>query len=267
MVKKIFISYSSKDIEFVKGLNAKLKENGIATFFADESILPGFRISDVIDKALSDYDLMLSIFSENYLSSNYSDVEWRSFLVDEINNKSVKLIPLLIEKVDISHLLKDKKYIGPTKDIEYIFQELNKIFNFFKNEDDKKIAERVVEAGMEGINGNKPFVRILNSILNKLGCINLDNFKRETVEPLLFELDFEISELNLYKDEIKKRRDKEKDTMDNFLNGLDSIHNKKSIDLLTKLKRKVLFIQNSNRNDKEYAITNEIKYYLNDSEE
>lgn len=266
MNNKIFISYSSKDLDFVKELNVKLKGNGITTFFADESILPGFRISDVIDKALTDYDLMLSVFSDNYLNSNYSDIEWRSFLLDEINNKSVKLIPLLIEKVDISHLLKDKKYIGPTKDIEKIVIELHKIFNYFKKEDDKKFGESVVKAGMEGINNNLPFVRLLTSILNKLGCVNLENFTYEMVESLLFEIDFELSELDLYKDEIKKRREKEKDNMDYFLNGLDSIHNQKTMDKLLKLKRKILFIQNFNNKDKSFAIIQEINYYLNEME-
>jgi len=73
-----FISYSSKDEEFVERLHADLQANGIRCWFALEDLKIGDKIRSRIDDAIRMHDKLLLILSSNSILSDWVETEVES---------------------------------------------------------------------------------------------------------------------------------------------------------------------------------------------
>jgi uncharacterized protein YjbI with pentapeptide repeats len=70
-----FISYSSKDQEFVERLYADLQNKGVRCWFAPEDLKIGDKIRDRIDQSIRLYDKLLLILSEESVMSEWVEDE------------------------------------------------------------------------------------------------------------------------------------------------------------------------------------------------
>jgi hypothetical protein len=77
---RIFISYSSKDEDFVKRLYDKLRASGQPVWLNTESIPKGERWYDEMVKGLTETDLMILILSPDAIKSKWVQQEWKTFL-------------------------------------------------------------------------------------------------------------------------------------------------------------------------------------------
>ena len=93
---RIFISYSSKDKEFVDQIYGQLKNSGYYSWKDSESIPKAELWKDALVKALSEADIMLLILSPDAVSSKWVKEEWKTFF-----ETKKKIIPILYKECKV----------------------------------------------------------------------------------------------------------------------------------------------------------------------
>ena len=119
-IKKVFISYSTKDKEVAAKVRAVLEEHGIAVTIDSESMPVGGDIRAFIDKSIHNTNVTLSIVSQNSLASDWVALESvESFMaVKQVEGK--KFIACFI----------DEEFLRPEFQVETaqsIKQEISKL--------------------------------------------------------------------------------------------------------------------------------------------
>lgn len=94
-----FVSYSSKDKEFVERLCSDLKQNSVSCFFAPEDMPIGSRIRRNIDENIYRHEKFLLILSENSIVSDWVEHEVETALAkeNEQTQKSIILLPIRLD--------------------------------------------------------------------------------------------------------------------------------------------------------------------------
>jgi hypothetical protein len=103
---RIFISYSSKDQEFVDRLFLQLKQSGHPVWLNTESIPKGEHWYDEMVKGLRETDLLILIVSEDAIASKWVAEEWKTFLKTE-----KKIVPLLHRECKVPRALQKVEMI------------------------------------------------------------------------------------------------------------------------------------------------------------
>ena len=89
-----FISYSSKDEDFAKRLNADLQDKGVRCWFAPKDIKGGKKVHEQIDQAIRLYDKLLLVISEHSMNSEWVKTEIAKARRREVNEKRQILFPI-----------------------------------------------------------------------------------------------------------------------------------------------------------------------------
>jgi uncharacterized protein YjbI with pentapeptide repeats len=92
-----FISYSSKDQEFVERLHADLQNKGVRCWFAPKDLKIGDVFRDKIDESIRLHDKLLLIISENSIASGWVRDEVEAALERERREKRTTLFPVQID--------------------------------------------------------------------------------------------------------------------------------------------------------------------------
>lgn len=132
----IFVSYSRKDIAFVKKLSSDLQKFNYDVWY--DALIPGGESwADTLSKAIEDADIILVIISENYKNSNWGLKELEIGMLRESEKKAI-VIPLLLEKCEPPLLLIDKTFIDFTN-YETGIKQLSKTLSSFMSENSAKL--------------------------------------------------------------------------------------------------------------------------------
>ena len=107
---RVFISYSSVDRGFVEQLIRDLQANGITPWYDQWEMIPGESLTWKIGNAILDNDRMVTIMSPNSVASEWVQRELGVALEREFRERSVQVIPALIEDCTIPAFLRDKVY-------------------------------------------------------------------------------------------------------------------------------------------------------------
>jgi hypothetical protein len=94
-----FISYSSKDQEFVQRLHADLQASGVRCWFAPKDMKIGDKIRHRIDESIRLYDKLLLVLSEQSVKSKWVEYEVEAALDKEQPGKPPVLFPICLDKV------------------------------------------------------------------------------------------------------------------------------------------------------------------------
>ena len=98
-----FVSHSSRDKYFVDLLIQLLNYHHIQTWYDSHDIEPGTKYLEKIEDGLQKADFFIAVVSQNSLNSKWIVREISSFLASK---PEAKIIPVLIEKVDIDEVFK-----------------------------------------------------------------------------------------------------------------------------------------------------------------
>ncbi|QHL87638.1 TIR domain-containing protein [Nibribacter ruber] len=120
----VFISYSSKDSEFIERLSVNLVKNRINVWLDKWAMQPGDSLIDKIQQGLTDSSFLLVVLSNNSVESEWCKKELNSGLMRELEEKKVVVIPILLEKCKVPLLLKEKLYADFTEDFDKGFESL-----------------------------------------------------------------------------------------------------------------------------------------------
>ena len=149
----IFISYSSLDAEFVKNLVTKLRSNGVSLWFDRSEIKPGDYLRERINAAIDNVDYLLAVISPNSINSEWVRREIDAAMIRELDERKIRLIPLLIGDVASSNLpadIRGKNYLDFRKN-KIAKEEFKRLLDLLKPEVRlRKEFLKELRAGMVG---------------------------------------------------------------------------------------------------------------------
>lgn len=115
----IFLSHSSKDKAFVRKLADDLRKHGHFAWVDEAEIKIGDSLIEKIGEGIENTQYLGVVISSNSIKSEWVTREVRIALNQEINEKKVKVLPILIENVQMPAFLLDKKYADFTSEDNY----------------------------------------------------------------------------------------------------------------------------------------------------
>jgi hypothetical protein len=95
--RRVFISHSSKDKEFVHKLVVDLRRYGVELWLDEEQILVGESITEKIAEGLAECEDLIIVLSEHFLGSPWCKTELRTVLHKYIKTREKRILPLEIE--------------------------------------------------------------------------------------------------------------------------------------------------------------------------
>ncbi len=134
----LFYSYCHKDAvhrEAMEKSLALLKRNGLLSDWSDRNILPGRKISEEIKKKIDGADIMVFLFSPDFIASDACIEEWRCAQKLKDKGKPIFRIPIILRDCawqdvlvddDIKALPEDGKAITAFGDEDQAWQQVYK---------------------------------------------------------------------------------------------------------------------------------------------
>jgi hypothetical protein len=119
-----FISHSSKDKPFVRQLAADLVASGIQVWLDEQRIAVGDSIPESIAQGVAESDFFLLVISADSINSEWVKKELNQALVHEIEKRRVRVMPVLLSKVERPLTIRDKKYADFTESYSAGLKEL-----------------------------------------------------------------------------------------------------------------------------------------------
>ena len=93
---KVFLSHSSKDIEFVRELYRRLTRDGVTCFLDEKSIHWGDNFVLTLEEGLNGCEYFVPILSPDFCESKWVLIERTSILADDPANEKRKVRPLML---------------------------------------------------------------------------------------------------------------------------------------------------------------------------
>lgn len=118
-MKRVFISYSKKDRDFVRRLvdDLHLRLPDVQVFY-DMMIVPGDSWADVLSAKIESADVVLAVLSPDYLASEWAKQESMVAIERHIREPNTRFIPLLYRPCAPSRFLSSLTWIDFTEDYE-----------------------------------------------------------------------------------------------------------------------------------------------------
>lgn len=106
----VFLSHSSKDKPFVSRLATDLKSKGVPVWFDQWELKVGDSLSERIERGISQSGWLAIVVSKNSSNSDWVQKELRAAQARELRDKSVFVLPIIIDDCEIPLFLLDKLY-------------------------------------------------------------------------------------------------------------------------------------------------------------
>lgn len=124
----VFLSHSSKDKFFAQKIAETLRLYGVTVWIDEAEIKIGDSLIDKISKAIDAVDYIAVLLSHNSVNSPWVQKELQIAMTKEIGEKTVIVLPILIEQCPIPPYLSDKLYADFT-DAENFEAPLSKLLH------------------------------------------------------------------------------------------------------------------------------------------
>lgn len=105
-----FISHSDHDHAFVRKLVNKLEEYGVPMWFDTLELRAGDSLGKKIKSSIKENDFLIVVLSEKSVDSSWVCQELEVGLADELEHRSIKVVPALLSDCKIPDKLRDKYY-------------------------------------------------------------------------------------------------------------------------------------------------------------
>lgn len=145
----IFLSHNSVDKPFVRKLASDINKNGHYAWVDMAEIKVGDSLIGKIEEGIMNCDYLGVVLSTNSIKSEWVTREVRVALSQEICGRKVKVLPILLEKVQLPLFLMDKLYADFTEEDFYessLFSILSRLSeNPFDTGNNQNLEERKKE--------------------------------------------------------------------------------------------------------------------------
>jgi len=119
-----FISHSGKDKQFAQRLAGALRERGIEIWTDEFSLKVGDNILEKIQAGLHSSDSIIPLLSKNYVASKRAMRELSFVSTKAVTEKSIRIIPVLLEDCDVPVFLRDRLYADFRHEFDRPFEML-----------------------------------------------------------------------------------------------------------------------------------------------
>lgn len=205
-MSSIFLSHNSKDKPFVRKLASDLRRRSFYVWVDEAEIKLGDSLINKIREGIDKVEYVGVVISNDSINSEWVKYEIDIAMNHEIEGKKVKVLPIMLEKVDLPGFLKGKLYADFTTKESYL-QGLKLIINrlsenpnaTYKSETSKeeiKLYLAMIENLKEEINVNRGEKRLLLERLEKERRNIPDGLRKEIEREKSFLSDFE--DINKY---------------------------------------------------------------------
>ena len=116
---RLFLSYAAEDKNYAGRLAEELKKIGASVWFDEWELQIGDSLRQKIDEAIAISDYLLILLSPNSVGSKWIQAEWRAALSNELNDRAITVIPVLLADCDIPNDLSGRLFL----DLRSNFQE------------------------------------------------------------------------------------------------------------------------------------------------
>ena len=141
-----FISHSRKDEHFALRLADALRDHGIEIWMDEFSLKVGDNILEKVHSGLHSSDSIIPVLSKNYVASKRAMQELSFVSAKAVTERSIRIIPVLLEDCDIPVFLRDRVYADFRHEFD---QPLNLLLVSLLQErklDDNEAPERSMRA-------------------------------------------------------------------------------------------------------------------------
>ena len=122
--KRVFISHSSKDKPLAISISVDIANQGHAPWLDEWQIAAGESIPVKISEGLENSDYVLVLMSKASMESGWVEAEWMTKYWDEVRDRKVRVIPVMLEDCGIPTLLRGKKYADFRSDYSHGLEEV-----------------------------------------------------------------------------------------------------------------------------------------------
>lgn len=152
-MKSVFLSHNKNDKMFVRRLASDLEFYGIKIWLDEAEIRVGDSLINKISEGIGIVDFLAVILSPNSIHSTWVQREVSIAMTQEINEKIIKVLPILYKKCELPLFLIDKKYADFTNDLFYkeslkeLVESIGIVFNndLFKTPDKNKTLGNAID--------------------------------------------------------------------------------------------------------------------------
>ena len=110
----VFLSHNAQDKDYVRRLAAAAAATGAHVWFDEWTIRPGDSIPGAIDEGLRRFNVFALIWSEAASNSQWVRTEMDAALTRWVRDKSVRLVPVVLDLTPVPPLLASLRYIDAT---------------------------------------------------------------------------------------------------------------------------------------------------------
>ena len=108
---KVFLSYARADKETARYIADELKQSGVSPWFDEWDLAWGDSIVDRIESAVTSSDIVLVLLSPASVASDWIQREWSAALSRELNDRAIRVLPVLIADCEIPPILATRAYL------------------------------------------------------------------------------------------------------------------------------------------------------------
>ena len=110
-LRDFFVSYTAADRSWAEWIGWVLEEEGYSVVIQAWDFRPGRNFVSQMNDAAQQAERTLAVLSPAYLASDFGEAEWTAAFADDPTGKTGKLVPVRIEQVEPSGLLKQLVYV------------------------------------------------------------------------------------------------------------------------------------------------------------
>ena len=108
---KVFLSYAQADKETARYIADALKRSGVSTLFDEWELQLGDSIIQHIERGVASSDFVLVLLSPAAVKSHWIQQEWSAAFSKELNDRAIRILPVLIADCDIPQLFATRVYL------------------------------------------------------------------------------------------------------------------------------------------------------------
>jgi hypothetical protein len=110
---RLFVSHAGFDKPIVRAVSTQLRALGYQVWIDEDELLPGERILLRLEEAVLEADFLILFLSDSALRSTWVDEEWRLKFEQQIGERSIRVIPVLLEDVaPLPPVLRGRLYVS-----------------------------------------------------------------------------------------------------------------------------------------------------------
>ena len=110
----VFLSHNSEDKPLVRDLASYLNDHGFRVWLDETCLTPGVSLLGALADAVKAVDVVVAVLSKSAVCSPWVTKELLFAITHEVENRRIKVIPVLKEACEIPAFLGDKLYLDFT---------------------------------------------------------------------------------------------------------------------------------------------------------